>query len=228
MKNLKVFISIGIITFSVISCSEVNKPDDPPQKLYGQITDSSGTPLKDININLYYSFLDKAVQKSFLKWDTSVQFGIANRSFVKIFLYRFGEVQDTIKIDTLPAGRHTIFFDTRLPNGSHKIEIKIKDLTTGKDSTSFVKMFINNPDTYYFTTIHEKPLAVTDENGNFTIPDKYVAVGEEISRFDEVGNFIGKSIVTPEVTFMLDNGSNALSGPKVHFYDHKGALKIKF
>jgi len=226
-KNfLILLVTVNFVFF--VSCSDGDKSEDPPQKLFGQITDSTGIPLKGININLFYSLVDKSVQKVKSKWNTAIEFGIPNRSFVKIFLYRFDEIQDTIKIDTFPAGRHSVFFDAVLPNGSHKIELKIKDMTTLKDTTSFVKIFYNNPDAYYFTSINEKALSITDEIGKFEILDKYVAVGEEISRFDEVGNFIGKSIVQPEVTFMLDNGSKAVQGPKVHFYDQKNELKIKF
>ncbi len=228
MKKIFLILFVCVNFIFLISCKEGDKPGDPPQKLFGQVTDPIGIPLKGININLFYSFLDKSVQKSNPEWNTAVSFGIPNKSYVKIFLYRFDEIQDTIKIDTFPAGRYLIFFDAVLPNGSHKVEIKIKDLTTLKDSTLFVKMFFNNPDVNYFIVINEKPLSITDENGKFEIRDKFVAVGEEISRYDELGNFIAKSVVQPEVTFMLDDGKKAILGPKVNFYNQKSDLKIKF
>jgi hypothetical protein len=203
MKSLILaFCALTII--GVSGCKKDNNPvssDGTLGYFTGRVIDSNGTAISGAKIHAIPNVIETSSFEKISSINDIIQFqfSLPQISMVNLILLRKG-TSDTVAIiiknSEMPAGVHSIFFDSdsltagiytmKLEFGSERIE---NDLILLKEPSELV---------------NANALIKTDTNGKFVLSNKIFAIGASYTRTSEVSpDSIGAITVTNNVTFLI-------------------------
>lgn len=155
----------------------------PDDGIVGHVFDAEGNPLADVAIGLVY---EPVQPDPFAKPNTRIGFTIPEPGTVRILVRDLtGETVRTLADGEMPAGSHSISWDSRdgsghlAVNGLYFLSVEFEGSPIAEAS-----VLINN---FGPATIHERANAVTDFQGYFCIPRELIPVGEiiQVVEFEE-------------------------------------------
>jgi hypothetical protein len=188
-----------LITALVLLAGCKNDPvstNQLPPILYGQVVDSQGNPIADVNVHYifqipdYYSAKIESHGSALLKVGktcptTLISFEISKRSKVTLKLFRW-YTHDTIGTlidDTLNGGTHSATFDaSKITNGFYIYQLQV--------DTSFVEKMLVFLNLDVSTLVLADPLTKSNSSGAFELPYALLGFGVPLSRTSVDGQTI--------------------------------------
>tara|TARA_R110002124_G_scaffold208776_3_gene375104 strand:- start:12553 stop:13185 length:633 start_codon:yes stop_codon:yes gene_type:complete len=137
----------------------------------GQVKTVSGAPVANAEIHILYPDLETTFLKS--KPSVVISFTIPQSGETTLDMYRFGTsiLIENVVDTTLTSGNYTFPISENLyTNGVYNYEISAPNFKLRK------RMFVLRPESELLNNV--KPLAITDNNGNFLIQTSIFGVGE--------------------------------------------------
>lgn len=181
--------------------------------LRGRIVDGEGTPVEGVVLSPLYRF-DPPIFRSSASRSTSTVVARGPSTTVPYHLSSTGQVLLTVEdalgrtLATLQEGvqepgAHVAVWDGRrddgtlVPNGLYCFHLQFTPTEEGEPMDARNEFLLLVVDV---AALADRPLAVTDAEGRFSVPMALIPVGYEVITTDEQGNPAGASQVAPDFT----------------------------
>ena len=203
-KYLLPFLIISFFLFN--SCKNSDNPINSENiefAFYGKVVGEHGKPIEGVNIHYIPELISEDLSNGSLNKttpSTTINFSIPERSTVYFYILRYG-TQDTLAVvvdgEELNSGSYSLNIDAnKFTNGVYTYIIKY-DTTSIEKNMLLIKSSNNE-------LVSCDPLTRTDENGNFVITYKCLAMGLSFLR---TGNSspepISKNIISNHLKFFM-------------------------
>lgn len=190
-------------------CSE-NDPADPAPEvetyLHGVVTDADGEPLAGISIGLIYDLPGlvqpqnavNIISRPEAKPMTKIAFDLPEPANVRVWItdYAGNHVITLVDAHNAAGEMYALWSavdesGTPVPCGMYYAHIQVEDQEP--DVHPLFLLFLDPSD------FLRHPNAITDENGEFRIPDSLIPIGETIEVVDETGTLVDQVVITTQL-----------------------------
>lgn len=199
---------------ALAACSDSNSPppvDDTADDIRGIVLDADGQPVTGVAIMLQHEFADMPGSAAD-KPQTGVGFILSEDGPIRAWLTGFC-ADDTVRVlidGPGMAGEYRIFWDgldsldRLMPDGVYRWHV----VTAGNSlDVPFVRSRLGYSDVPPGTPVAAQ--ATTDSNGAFRLTPDCLPFGHEFTITDELGDPIGRQVVTRRVRVWVLFGSSA-------------------
>jgi hypothetical protein len=183
--------------------------DQLPQILYGQVVDSQGSSVADVNVHYIFQIPGTTLGKnesynptlskvSKICPSTNIVFTIPTRSkaTVKIFRWYTRDTVATLIDDTLDSGTHSITLNsTKMTNGFYIFQVH--------SDTFFVEKMMVFLNVDISTLVLADPLIKSNSSGAFELPYALLGFGIPISRTSAIGQTIDTVQISSTIQVVL-------------------------
>ncbi|HOX26202.1 MAG TPA: hypothetical protein PLL30_08430 [Candidatus Krumholzibacteria bacterium] len=200
---MKLTIILGVLASLALlgACDDSTEPDTMDSDIRGHVVDAQGEPVAGATVILQHD-VDPPLPFAHDKPQTGIEFDLPEAGPVTMWIASFCD-GDTLRMlvdGELPPGQHVVVWDGLddagrvLPDGVYRMHLRTE---AGETHQELALLHVGyeglDPDAVV------APLAVTDDEGEFTLSQECLPFGFTFDRLDENGDPIGTSTITREV-----------------------------
>lgn len=186
-----------LITVALSSCREI-EPVAPGgtfsgYQLNGIVTNSSGIPLEGIEFRMFYEYVN----------------GFSARDTGRVLV---ADTVSAIQVDVFDSEGNRVRSFPVVPSPGY-LRRNIwdqKDSTTGdvKSGLYTIIVYLNGFFARQYTWLVDGNVsAVTDQNGQFTIPKNCLPIGNVVDLYDSLGSYVGTSQIIATIRLVVSSPS---------------------